>query len=94
MTNALSTVAEPAASLPAISGGIPPARPRTAALTGYLHNNLETIPGEFRRYALSAAHEPTSEQRSMLLTRRQEIDDGLIGCDELTIREQIGILRS
>jgi hypothetical protein len=94
MTRSLSTLAEPYRRLPAISNGIPPARERTAALTSYLHNNLEPIPGNFRRYALSAAHEPTAEQRGMLLERRAEIDDGLLGADEATIRERVGLLRA
>ncbi|MCJ2009788.1 hypothetical protein [Methylobacterium sp. J-092] len=63
-------------------------------MVGYLHNNLETIPGNFRRYALSAAHEPTAEQKALLLARRDEIDRGLAEADVLTIREQVGILRS
>ncbi|SFL18257.1 hypothetical protein SAMN04488125_11082 [Methylorubrum salsuginis] len=94
MTSALSTVAEPEQRLPAIRGGIPPAPQRTAALIGYLHNNLEPIPGNFRRYALSAAAAPTDEQRGLLLDRRSEIDAGLKGADDITIRENVGILRS
>lgn len=94
MTKALSTVATQEPRLPAIRGGIPPASARTAALTSHLHNHLEPIPGNFRRYALSAAHEPTPEQRALLLDRRQEIDAGLVGADERKVRENVGILRS
>lgn len=94
MTNALSPIGQSEARVPAIRGGIPPAEKRTAAMIGYLHNNLETIPGSFHRYALSAACEPSAEQKDLLLARRQEIDAGLDGCDELTIREHVGILRS
>lgn len=94
MTNPLSTVAEPESRAPAIRGGIPPASQRTAAVIGYLHNNLEPIPGNFRRYALSAAAAPTDEQRGILLARRDEIDAGLTGADDITIRENVGILRS
>lgn len=94
MTKALLTRAEPEVRMPAIRNGIPPALARTAALIGYLHNNLEPIPGNFRRYALSAAAAPTDEQRAVLLTRRGEIDAGLVGADEVTIRKNVGILRS
>lgn len=79
---------------PAIKGGIPLALKRTAALVGYFHNHLEAIPGNLRRYALSAAHAPTAEQRDALVSRRAEIDAGLRGASDLTIREQVGILRS
>ena len=94
MTQALLKPAQNETRLPAISGGIPVAPARTAALIGYLHNSLEPIPGNFRRYALSGANEPTPEQRALLVARRQEIDDGLAGADEVTVREQVGILRS
>lgn len=94
MTKALLSPAQTETRLPAISGGIPVAPVRTAALIGYLHNSLEPIPGNFRRYALSGANEATPEQRALLMARRQEIDDGLIGADEVTVREQVGILRS
>ncbi|WP_437871554.1 hypothetical protein ACSD7O_24910 [Methylorubrum extorquens] len=43
---------------------------------------------------MSAAAAPTDEQRAVLLTRRGEIDAGLVGADEVTIRENVGILRS
>lgn len=52
------------------------------------------MPGNFRRYALSAAHEPTGEQRQMLMDRRAEIDVGLVGADDITIRERVGALRA
>ncbi|TXN26852.1 hypothetical protein [Methylobacterium sp. WL19] len=52
------------------------------------------MPGNFRRYALSAAHEPTAEQRGALLDRRAEIDVGLVGADDITIRERVGALRA
>lgn len=52
------------------------------------------MPGNFRRYALSAAHEPTAEQRGALLDRRAEIDVGLVGADDIAIRERVGALRA
>ncbi|NEU14648.1 hypothetical protein G3T14_21425 [Methylobacterium sp. BTF04] len=94
MTRSLSTIALPERRLPAFRDGIPPSPQRTAALTAYLHNNLETMPGNFRRYALSAAHEPSAEHRAMLMERRAEIDDGLVGADDITIRERVGALRA
>jgi len=94
MTRSLSTVATTERRVPAFPGGIRPSPQRAAALTAYLHNNLEPMPGSFRRYALSAAHEPTAEQRGMLMERRAEIDDGLRGADEDSIREKVGALRA
>ena len=94
MTRSLSTLAEPEVRLPAVRYGIPPSPQRTAALAAYLHNNLEAMPGNFRRYALSAAHEPTEEQRIALLERRAEIDEGLVGADDITIRERVGALKA
>jgi hypothetical protein len=94
MTKALPQIAETTGSAPAPYNGIPAPSTRTAALTGYLANNLEPIPGSFRRYASSAACAPTGEQREMLLARRAELDAGLTGCDDATIRECIGMLRA
>lgn len=94
MTRSLSSVAEPEARVPAVINGIRPSPQKTAVLTAYLHNNLEAMPGNFRRYALSAAHEPTAEQRGALLDRRAEIDVGLVGADDITIRERVGALRA
>lgn len=94
MSTALSTVTDQDQRLPAIRDGIPPAPRRTAAVIGYLNNNLEPIPGNFRRYALSGAVAPTDEQRGLLLSRRAEIDAGLVGADQTTIRKNVGILRS
>lgn len=94
MSAALSTVTDQEPRLPAIRDGIPPAARRTAAVIGYLNNNLEPIPGNFHRYALSGAVAPTDEQRGLLLSRRAEIDAGLVGADQTTIRKNLGILRS
>lgn len=94
MNTALSPVTDTTTQLPAIRDGIPLAPQRTAAVIGYLHNNLEPIPGNFRRYALSGAVAPNDEQRELLLSRRAEIDAGLTGADPTTIRKNVGILRS
>lgn len=74
--------------------GIAPADKRTADLTGMLHNLLETIPGNFRRCALSAAYEPNEEQRALLVGRRNALDGALAGCDAAVVRRSVGMLRS
>ena len=63
-------------------------------MIGRYHNHLEAIPGDFRRCALSAAHEPTLEHRALMAARRNDLDAALAGCDEATVRRAVGMLRS
>ncbi|KAA0117862.1 hypothetical protein CIW48_27040 [Methylobacterium sp. P1-11] len=86
MTTALSTVTQ--------TRGIVPVSRAVADLTSRLHNKLEPIPGEWRRCALSAAAEPSAEERQALVERRQHLDEQLQPCDGATVLRSVGLLRS
>lgn len=86
MTNALSTL------MP--GRGIAPVSRVISDLTSRLHNKLEPIPGDFRRCALSAADEPSAEQRAALVERRQHLDERLQPTDNATVLRSVGLLRS
>ncbi|KTS09716.1 hypothetical protein SB2_11715 [Methylobacterium radiotolerans] len=86
MTNALSTLTP--------GRGIAPVSRAVADLTSRLHNKLEPIPGEWRRCALSAAAEPSAEERQALVERRQHLDERLQPCDNATVLRSVGLLRS
>lgn len=86
MTTALSTVTQ--------TKGIVPVSRAVSDLTSRLHNKLEPIPGEWRRCALSAAAEPSAEERQALVERRHHLDERLAPCDSATVLRSVGLLRS